>query len=319
MSDLQLLFLVLAVLYGWECACWINRGSVAFRSWWGRRWQVAHPGALLGNQRGGFVLTNPFPPLGTLFTATQSPLSLSPEAVLAYVATGINPVGRAVQNGTCFPWSEIRRIETRGKKVLLNGELLLQAPSPGFAAMMAQTLRQASEVARADREKLIRETLNQGFDTSRIAQQREEFKTRTSNLRFVTNALFIYLFIVSPLVIWRFGFHQCWPLLLAALLVLTCTTAILFRRAHKIFYPAAEDDRFTHFVIILLSPVTAIRACDVLSRPLFEAYHPLAMARVFCPTEAFKALARRYWRELLYPALPLCPREDPVALETERY
>ena len=30
-------------------------------------------------------------------------------------------------------------------------------------------------------------------------------------------------------------------------------------------------------------------------------------------------MARRYWRELLYPALPICPREDRVALETERY
>src|SRR5206468_1295906 len=26
-----------------------------------------------------------------------------------------------------------------------------------------------------------------------------------------------------------------------------------------------------------------------------------------------------YWREILYPALPICPREDRQALETERY
>ena len=47
MSDLQLLFLVLALLYGWECACWINRGSVAFRSWWvretGSKGKKSHP------------------------------------------------------------------------------------------------------------------------------------------------------------------------------------------------------------------------------------------------------------------------------------
>src|SRR3989442_7532613 len=84
MSDLQLLFLVLALLYGWECACWINRGSVAFRSWCGRRWQAAHPGALLGNQRGGFLFSHPLTPFGTVFTGTQFPVSPSPVALLAF-------------------------------------------------------------------------------------------------------------------------------------------------------------------------------------------------------------------------------------------
>ena len=94
---------------------------------------------------------------------------------------------------------------------------------------------------------------------------------------------------------------------------------MVFRRAHNKFYPDLEDERFTHFLITFLSPVTAIRACDVLSRPLLEAYHPLALAKIFCPTKQFEAMARRYWREILYPALPICPREDRLALETERY
>ena len=319
MSDLQVLFLVLALLYGWECACWINRGSVAFRSSSGRRWKAAHPGALLGNQRGGFVFAHPLPPLGTLFTGTQFPLSLSPDSLLACVATSVNPAGRPVQNGNCFAWSEIKSIEARAKRVMVNGEPLFKAPSPGFATKMAQTLRQFREGTKAERERLTNQTVNQSFDTSQIAQQWDEFKSQTSSLRFVTNGLFIYLFILSPLIIWRFGFHRSWPFLLAALLALTFLTAMVFRRAHNKFYPAAEDERFTHFLITLLSPVTAIRACDVLSRPLFEAYHPLALAKIFCPTGQFEAMARRYWREILYAALPICPREDRLALETERY
>ena len=233
MSDLQLLFLVLALLYGWECACWLNRGSVAFRSWSGWRWKAAHPGALLGNQRGGFVFAHPLPPLGTLFTGTQFPISLSPDAVLACVATSVNPAGRPVQNGNCFAWSELKRIEARGKRVMINGEPLFKGPSPGFAAKMAQILRQVRQGTKSEREKLIRQTLNHGFDTSQIAQQWQEFKIQTSSLRFVANALFIYLFIISPLIIWRFGFQRSWPFLLAALLALTFATAMLFRRAHK--------------------------------------------------------------------------------------
>src|SRR5207249_2715145 len=85
MSDLELLFLILALIYGWECACWLPRGSVAFRTWFGKRWRLVNPGMLLGNQNGGFVFAHPLPPLGTILAATQFPLSLSPEAVLVHV------------------------------------------------------------------------------------------------------------------------------------------------------------------------------------------------------------------------------------------
>ena len=42
MTDLELLFLVLAVVYGWECACWTPRGSVGFVTWRGRRYEIAN-------------------------------------------------------------------------------------------------------------------------------------------------------------------------------------------------------------------------------------------------------------------------------------
>ena len=43
MSDLELLFLVIAILYAWECACWLQLGSVGFLTWFGTRWRIAHP------------------------------------------------------------------------------------------------------------------------------------------------------------------------------------------------------------------------------------------------------------------------------------
>ena len=78
------------------------------------------------------------------------------------------------------------------------------------------------------------------------------------------------------------------------LLALTTTTTIFFHRAHKALYPAAEDERFTHAVILLLSPATTIRAHDVLSRPLLETFHPLALAKTFCPEPEFRAFRAAY-------------------------
>ena len=71
MNDVQLLFVVVAALYVWECACWLRRGGVAFSSWLGRKWRALQPGSLIANQAGGFVLAWPLPPLGTLFVANQ--------------------------------------------------------------------------------------------------------------------------------------------------------------------------------------------------------------------------------------------------------
>jgi hypothetical protein len=103
--------------------------------------------------------------------------------------------------------------------------------------------------------------------------------------------------------------------------LLACTGAIafLFYRAHKLFYPQAEDDRFTHCLIVFLSPVTAVRAHDLLSRPLLETFHPLALAKVFCSEQSFRAFARDILREIRHPGLPVCSRAEPEAVAAERH
>jgi hypothetical protein len=77
--------------------------------------------------------------------------------------------------------------------------------------------------------------------------------------------------------------------------------------------------RFTQFLIVLLSPASAIRAHDVLARPLLEGFHPVAIARLFCTQARFFAMAGEFLRELRFPALPRCPCREPTAAETERF
>ena len=137
-------------------------------------------------------------------------------------------------------------------------------------------------------------------------------------MRLATNLLFGYLFVLAPILIWFLGFRLCWPGLLAGLLMLTTATTVLFHRIHKALYPAAEDERFTHSFTILLCPATTIRAQDVLSRPLFEAFHPLALAKVFCREREFRAFARDVVREIRFPGLPVCPQAEPAAPAVER-
>ena len=318
MTDLQILFLVLVALYGWECVCWVHRGSVAYRAWFGKRFHLAHPSRLLGNQRAGFVFAHPLPPLGTMLVTSQFPASLSPEAVLAFVAPSVNPGSRPPQTGNFYRFDEIQTVTAQAKNILINGETFLRAASVGLAAHFAQELNQLKSLPVSKRAKAIQLLVHRALDVQAIQQRYSEFQRRTRSLRVLTNVLFLYLFFLVPVVIWRFGLVPCWPGLLAGLIACTTTIAVSFRRRHKQFYPHLEDERFTEFLIILLSPATAIRALDLLSRPLLEIYHPLAVAKVLCAERDFCVLAANYLREINYPARPLCLRSESAAIQAEQ-
>src|SRR4051812_17463151 len=165
MTELQLLFLIFALIYFWECVCWINRGSVGFLTWFGRRWRIAHPASLFGNQSGGFVLAYPLPPLGTVLIGNQYPLSLSPDAVLAYVATCVNAGTRPTHSAKLFKFDDIRKVDAIGKKVRINGELLLKASSSIYASHIAQQVNELAKLAPTKREAALKEMARDRFDT----------------------------------------------------------------------------------------------------------------------------------------------------------
>jgi hypothetical protein len=319
MSDLQLLFLVLAALYGWECAAWLRRGSVAFTTWLGRGWRARHPGTLLGNQRGGFIFAAPLPPLGTLLTANQFPLSLSPQAALAFVATNVNPGWRATQSGRWLALDTLREARADGKKVVLNGEVWCVAPSTSYARFVAGKVLQVAKLKPLEREKAIRELAAASLDTKTVEKRRQEFRRQAQRLRWLSNALVVYVFAVVPAVLWFVGLRLSWLGLLVGLLALTVAAATLFRRAHRALYPDATEERFTHTLTIALSPANAMRAHDALSRPLLETFHPLAVARVCMRPAEFQNLARSVLLDLRNPARPVSPSGDPATHTAEAF
>jgi hypothetical protein len=131
--------------------------------------------------------------------------------------------------------------------------------------------------------------------------------------------LFVYLFALTPALIWYFGLKATWISLLIGLLSLTVSIALFFYRAHRKFYPAADDDRFIHTVTVLLAPASSMRACDMLSRPLLEAFHPLAVTKAFCPEETFREFAGKILRDVRHPFQPACPGDNPAWKEAESF
>jgi len=316
MSDVQWLFIVLAALYGWECSCWLRRGSVAFCNWFGR-WFIAHPGGLVGNQSGGFILALPFPPLGTLLTANQFPLSLSPDGVLAWVSTNVNPGWRSVQSGRYARFDHLNGIQVVGRKVMLR-EIFFKSPTLGQARWIVANLKKIAGLKMEQRADAIASLMRSMFNEKAASQRWTDAFTHWRRVRRVSNTLLVYVFLVAPVAIQNLGFKLSWLGLLIGLLLLTATAAVLFWRSHRALFPEADDERFTHALTILLAPTTAMRAHDVLSRSLLETFHPLTAAKVFLPEQCFRDYARCVLLDMRHPVMPISP-PNPEAEATEAY
>lgn len=319
MSDVQILFAILGGLYAWECACWLRRGGVGFSTWLGQRWKPEHPATMVGNQNGGFILAALFPPLGTILTAYQLPFSLSPDGLLLFVSGNVNPGWRPAQSARFWTWAQMADLQLRGKKVLLQHQVLFSSPTTTLANHLFQTLTTLAKLPVDKRGPLIKQHLRTMLDSQQATTILSAFQTATKPLRWLTNALFVLIFIIAPLLIGLLGLEPVWLGLVIGLLALTISIATLFARQHRRLWPAAEDDRFTQTLILALVPANSIRALDMISRPLLETFHPLTVAKLLLAPAAFRSFGRRILLDLRNPARPTCPNPAPEAIATEAF
>lgn len=293
MSDVQWLFLILALLYASECLFWVPSGAIAFAQGFGRSWTRSHP--WLSNHRGGFVLAPWFSPLGSIVICHAPVAIVEPDGIIPRHARG-------PENTGVVDFSSLADVQADGKNLAMAGKRLFKARSTVQAVLLCDQIRKLAALDRERRRLALEAGGEEQFRSDAIQQRLDDFQQRTGRLRILANILFLYLFAVAPAVIWRFGLLVSWRPLLVSLYVLTFATAFLFRRAHKHFYPRIETERFTYMLMQMFAPATAIRARDVLSRNLLEGYHPLAIAWMLLPANKFPALAREWLIDLTYSA-----------------
>jgi hypothetical protein len=237
--------------------------------------------------------------------------------VLAYVATVVSPGGRPPQTGRFVRWEEIQSISVRRKSIRINDALFVRAQSTIHARWLADALQQLVRLPAAERPAAIVRFIQSAFEAAQVKQRLTDLGARLRPVRWTANVLFVGLFLIGPAVVLRFGIVLTWIHLLAGTLALTGTLAVLFHRAHRALHPRAEDERFAQGLMILLFPPAAIRAGDMLSRPLLECFHPLTLASILCPAQEFQRLARRWLLDLQHPALPVDTAQDIAITRTE--
>ena len=319
MGDLESLLLILAAIYLTECVVWVRRGGIAVHRFWGTVWRIWHPGTVLANAHGAIFLSNPIPPFGNVFLSHQHGTSLSPEAALSFTAACLNPNWRHPQPGVLVKWNDVKTVGFEGRSVRVNDAFFGKAPSIGEARRRAALLRRLKAVPEQQRESAIREAISASLDSGKVRKRWEDYQATSALLRRLAIVLFVYLFAIAPLLLWKYGFRHAGLGVAAGLLAQTFTIGWVFRRTHQRLFPDGAEERFTPFFTMLLAPPTAVRAPDLLGRHLLEEFHPLAVAHALAPPEAFRKLARHVLLDLQFPILPVLSSSDDCAIRAEEW
>lgn len=279
MSEGQTLLLILILLYLTECLIWVKRESVAFVSRMGGRWRLTVPPSWLGNANGGILFLNPLPPAGRVFLSHLSPISISPSGICAYNLQTLPSEARSPgQTGHFLPFNKITRSTTEGVYLLVNDERFAKCATARQATTLAKLIGEMAKASAAKRERLARNWISKQFAVDDAAARLREGNAIIKPMRALSLILFLFLFVVTPVLVSSFGLLRLITPVAAVMVMLAVLIGILFYRAHKQLFPAESSERFENLVKMILCPPVSIRAPDIITRNLLAEYSPIVVA-----------------------------------------
>jgi hypothetical protein len=279
MSEAQTLLLILILLYLTECLIWVKRESVAFVSRMGGRWRLTVPPSWLGNANGGILFLNPLPPAGRVFLSHLSPISISPSGICAYNLQTLPSEARSPnQTGQFLPFSKVNSAKTDGVYLIVNGERFAKCATARQARTLAKLITELSKASAAKRERLARTWISKQFAMDDAAARLREGNAVIQPMRDLSLILFLFLFVVTPVLVSSFGLMGLIIPVAVVMVILAVLIGILFYRAHKQLYPDEGSERFENLVKMILCPPVSMRAPDILTRNLLAEFSPIVVA-----------------------------------------
>ncbi len=274
MSEGQTLLLILILLYLSECLIWVKRESVAFVS---RRLTV--PPSWLGFPNGGILFLNPLPPAGRVFLSHLYPISISPSGICAYNLQTLPSEARSpAQTGRFLSFNKVIRASTDGVYLLVNDERFAKCATAKQAKTLAKSIAEMAKASASKRERMARAWVCKQFAMDDAAALLREGNEIIAPVRELSSILFLFLFVVTPLLVSSFGLMDLIIPVAAVMLILAVLIGILFYRAHRKLFPTESSERFEHLVKMILCPPVSIRAPDILTRNLLADYSPIVVA-----------------------------------------
>ena len=198
-------------------------------------------------------------------------------------------------------FENISSIEAIQRELVVNGTRFAVAASEGQAAKFETIVKRLKARTLPDRSAEIERELSQSLDADLIRSKLDEYIKKTSELSIDSFALFVTIFMVSPIVVWRWGLVGTWPFLLCSVVLIVALTAWDYHRTNLELFPTSSVSQWRAIASILLSPPAAMHATKYLARDLGRDCHPLALAAARCSKEDYRTLASWVLRDLRFP------------------
>lgn len=278
-TELISLFLLVLLIYLVQCICWVNPRSIMFTLGLGGRGQRKRQGYVWSSLHTAGVLAGPFPPLTPLVAAQWPSFELTPD--------GIQFLGKDGDD-VSVPWETLRLVHSESK-LKCNGSVVFQGSEVQVQQYVA-LLGSLGAAQRQRRAQIIQDWQRRMLNTQAASRRVKVYTGRSLWLKLLANLQFVFLFVLLPLGFYWLGTVIWWRALLIVL-VLSLTITLEFWTLHKLLFPSAKEQRFKTAAVTVLSPVAAIRACDVAARDLLAGYHPLAVAVAILPADDFRRFA----------------------------
>ncbi|MGB0036425.1 MAG: hypothetical protein WBP79_13215 [Candidatus Acidiferrales bacterium] len=304
MIEFSFLLVIVLLLYLVECGVWVPAGSVAFRLPTNPKRPLRMISRRQAAARSSIVFANPFSVGGGIIVCPPLPVWISPQGVVVApsAATNLRSDSAGRTRRAFISFDDMNAIEVRQKNLCVNGEPFVSTASEFQAAYFAELLKALRKKKAQDRAVEIERKLTRWFDADRAAAHLEHFSEKVLSVGMDSLALLLGIFVVMPVVVWRFGLVASWPFLLLYLVLHVAWIGRRFRRAHRDMLPLAKESRWSAMMMVLLSPPAALRATKYLAKGLAGEFQALAVAAARDSAVDFQALASWTLRDATFGA-----------------
>jgi hypothetical protein len=280
-SELAELFAVFVVLYLFECLAWVPRRTVGFFALAGR-WRARIAFRPNAGWSLAVVLGKPWPPLTPPWLAEPLPFAVDPRGITL-----------TESDGRRLGWDQLAPIVALDSQVGSGEDLSCKLASRRGAAGLAEALEQVRGANPKQRETLLGRLLDARFDVAVADARRKQFAQGVRLLRWFSNALWLAVFGGLGVAV----LSQNMLVLLAAAamtLLLWPINGLLFARVlrRQTWLLRAHWPDLSKRLVAMLSPLSAVRATDVLARELLGDLEPLAVAATLLSPRELSAFAR---------------------------
>jgi len=296
MNEVLSLFPVLFLVYVLQCIAAAPPGTAVFLLNSGMRGRLLRHSWLVGQSQLRLFLLNPFLPFSSAVYASGFPFSflVGPTGEVCGLTPLASSAAGSFQTGITL--DPPRLFTSRSKQLLSDDSHFATLHSEGRAAHLAAFLKRLQSAPPPKRHIILDSELRRMFAAGALRQRLQLFVQCTFFLNFLSLSLLLFVFLLSPAAIYKFGLGSLWPSLLPTLVLFSCLTLWAFHRAGHRLNPNRKHADFQHLFTIALSPFAAIRAIDHLVGDLLEDFHPVAVAFVLLSEKDFLKFAEQELR-----------------------